>query len=114
VNVPWNLALCIVVGAFLMCSRLALGTEAPLAHSDHLIGALLITIAVTAFAEIARPVRFLNVILGAGLMAAPLLLDGGSAVGSAIVAALGLVVIAVSIPRGRIRYAYGTANRKLI
>src|SRR3546814_8652098 len=64
VTIPWTLAVSVLIGAFLMFSRLVLGTEPPLADSDHLVGALVITVAVIAMAEVARPLRFLNVAFG--------------------------------------------------
>jgi hypothetical protein len=45
-----------------------------IANSDHLVGALIITVAVCAMAEVARPLRFLNVAFGFWLIAAPWLL----------------------------------------
>jgi hypothetical protein len=47
-----------------MFSRLVFGTAGTLADSDHLSGALVLTVAVIALAEVARPLRFLNLALG--------------------------------------------------
>jgi hypothetical protein len=44
-----------------MFSRTIFGTIGAIANSDHLVGALIITIAVCAMAEVARPLPFLNV-----------------------------------------------------
>ncbi len=54
-----------------MFSRAIFGTEGLMADNDHLIGAMVITIAVCATAEVARPLRFLNILLGLWLVAAP-------------------------------------------
>jgi hypothetical protein len=43
-----------------MFSRLVFGSIPPLANSDHLVGALVITVAVIAMAEVGRALRFLN------------------------------------------------------
>jgi hypothetical protein len=61
-----------------MCTRLIFDMQGLQANSDHLIGSLVITIAITALAESARPARFLNIVLAIPLMAAPWILDGGS------------------------------------
>jgi hypothetical protein len=101
VTVPWTLAASCVVGAWLMVSRLVFGTWGATANSDHLTGAMIITIAVCAMAEVARPLRFLNLPFGLWLIVAPSLFSGAS-LGSAlndIVA--GLIVIGLSVPRGR-------------
>jgi hypothetical protein len=64
VTVPWTLLASCGVGAWLMVSRLAFGTAGAMANSDHLVGALVITVAVCAMAEVARPLRFINVLFG--------------------------------------------------
>ncbi|HEX2140004.1 MAG TPA: vitamin K epoxide reductase family protein [Woeseiaceae bacterium] len=114
VNLPWNLVLSIAIGAWLMCTRLVFGTEEPLASSDHIIGALVITVSVTALAEMARPLRFLNVLFGLALIGAPWLLDGGSLLADWAGVLAGLALIALAIPRGTIANNYGTWNRFLV
>ena len=84
-----------------MLTRLVFGTEGAMANSDHLMGALTITVAIIATAEVARALRFLNMAFGAWLIAAPFLLEGAAAVATAAGVALGAVLIALSFPRGR-------------
>ena len=114
VNVPWNLAVCIVIGVFLMCTRLVLGAEPPMAHADHLIGALVLAISVTALAEVARPVRFLNMLLGACLVGAPWLFGAGFGASLIIDTVLGLALILLCLPRGRIGNRYGDITPDLV
>jgi nucleoside-diphosphate-sugar epimerase/uncharacterized membrane protein len=114
VNLPWNLVASIAIGIWLMCTRLIFGTAEPMAHSDHLIGALVITVSVTALAEMARPLRFLNVLFGIALMGAPWMLDGASELADWAGVLAGLALIALSIPRGRISNHYGSWNRFLV
>ena len=114
VNVPWNLAASAAIGAFLMLTRLTVGSEPPMAHGDHLIGALVVTVSVTAFAEIARPLRFLNALLGAALIATPFMLDGGGSASTVTNLIAGLALIALAWPRGRVRNSYGELDRYLL
>lgn len=115
VNYPWQLSTVIVIGLALMATRLLFGTEGALADSDHVAGCLVITVAVTALAEIARPVRFLNVAIGGWLVAAPFLLDGGGTWGSAFGVAAGLALIALSLPRGKLSGEhYGGWDRAIL
>jgi hypothetical protein len=90
-----------VLGAWLMFSRMVFGTEGVIADSDHLVGALIITVAVCAMAEVARPLRFINMLFGIWLMSAPWLLAGATvgATGNDMIA--GLLAIGLSLPRGR-------------
>lgn len=113
VNLPWNLVLSIAIGIWLMCTRLVFGTAEPMAFSDHLIGAIVVTVSVTALAELARPVRFINVLLGIALMGAPWMLDGGSPLADWAGVLAGIALVALSIPRGRISHSYGSWDRLL-
>ena len=58
---------------------MTLGAEGPLYFSDHVVGCLVITIAVTALAEVTRAVRFFNVPLGLWVAVSPFLLAGATA-----------------------------------
>ena len=99
---PWPLLASAGLGIWLMFSRLIFDTSGTLADSDHLMGALILTIAVIALAEVARPLRFLNILIGLWLIASPFVLEGAaSALGTINDIACGLIVIGLSIPRGR-------------
>jgi hypothetical protein len=90
-----------------------LGSEGGMANADHLIGALVLTVTVSALAEVARPLRFLNMALGAALLVTPFAYGAGW---PATVASLmcGVALIALSIRRGRIENRYGAWSRLLV
>jgi len=112
VNLPWTLAASAVLGATLMFTRLTFGTEPPMAHSDHLVGALILTVAVMAMAEVGRLLRFINVGLGLWLVVAPWVLDGASPIASIAGVFIGIAVIVLSLPRGkRSAEHYGSWDR---
>ncbi|HEX6266076.1 MAG TPA: vitamin K epoxide reductase family protein [Burkholderiales bacterium] len=110
VNLPWNLAASMLIGGWLMFTRLALGATGAMANADHLIGALVITVSAIACAEVARPLRFLNILLGGALLVTPF------AFGGALVPSLlcGLALVLLSLRRGRIDGRYGSWNRYLV
>jgi uncharacterized membrane protein len=114
VNLPWSLALSAALGIGLMCTRLLFDTAGAQADSDHLLGALIVTVSVTAMGEAARPARFVNILLAVALMFAPFMFDGGSLVADAAGVAVGILLIALSIPRGRIDNTYGTWSKYLV
>ncbi|MFZ2169237.1 MAG: NAD-dependent epimerase/dehydratase family protein [Methylococcaceae bacterium] len=114
VNLPWSLVFSVAIGVWLMCTRLIFATQGAQANSDHLIGALVITISITAFAESARPARFVNMLLAVPLMAAPWMLDGGSLGADWAGVLAGLLLILSSIPRGKIEHHYGNWSRYLV
>jgi nucleoside-diphosphate-sugar epimerase len=101
VNVPWTLVAAALLGGALMFTRLAFGTEPPMADSDHLVGALIVTVAVCAMAEVGRLLRFVNVAFGVWIAAAPWLLAGASLPASLADATAGIAVIGLSLPRGK-------------
>jgi nucleoside-diphosphate-sugar epimerase len=112
VSAPWTLNACVAIGVALMCTRLLFGSDGAMANSDHLVGSLVIVVAVSAWAEVARALRWLIVPLGAWLLVAPWWLDGagGSAAVTASVVA-GLALMALSVPRGAVRGHYGGWQR---
>lgn len=111
VNYPWTLIGCAIVGVWLMFTRITLGNEGAMANSDHLVGALAITFTFAAFAEVARPVRLINVIFGIWLLAAPWLLYGATFLGSTGSLIAGLLLIALSLPRGTLKQRYAGWDR---
>ena len=98
-TVPGTLIVSCAIGALLMLSRLWLGAQGQLANTDHLVGALTITVSVIAFAEVARPL-YASGLLGAWLALAPLMYGGGT-IATIVRVALGLALIGLCIPRGR-------------
>src|SRR3546814_12886113 len=104
-----------VLGAFLMCTPLILGTQPPLYFSDHILGCIVILVAVTAMAEVVRPVRFLNVIVGAGVAMAPFLFDGATLAGTIGDVVVGLALLGLSLPPGpRSMEHYGGRDRMCV
>ncbi|TFY97462.1 vitamin K epoxide reductase family protein [Ramlibacter rhizophilus] len=105
-GLPWSLAACIAIGAWLMFSRVALGADGMQANADHLVGALVITFAVTACAEVARPVRWVNAVLGIALVGSGIAWGETTAqLASSVIC--GLALVALSAPRGPVRERYG-------
>jgi nucleoside-diphosphate-sugar epimerase len=110
VNVPWNLGVCILIGIWLMFTRLTLGSEGSMANADHLIGALVVTFTAIACAEVARPVRFLNVGFGVALLITPFIYDA-TTVQSTASLFCGVALILLSVRRGAVKERYGAWNR---
>lgn len=107
VTLPWTLAVSAAIGIWLMCTRLTLGNEGTMANVDHIIGALVVTVSVTACAKVAHGVRWANLPLGAVLLVAPFLIDALSSTqmmaallaGAALIV-LNLLPIAAPAPAG--------------
>lgn len=107
VGLPWTLAASIAIGAWLMLTRLTLGAQGAQADADHLVGSLVITASVIACAEVARSVRWANALLGLALVVAGWVYGATMAqVASSV--ACGVALLALSVPRGRLRERYGS------
>ncbi len=107
----WNLLISAAFGVWLMFAPWMFQTTGRAADSDHLVGALIVTFAVIAMAEVGRTVRFINILFGAWLIIAPFLLSGFTT--NALVSDLiaGVLVILLSFRRGKIGGKYGSFER---
>ncbi|MDO6557708.1 NAD-dependent epimerase/dehydratase family protein [Paraglaciecola chathamensis] len=113
VTFPPSLVLCLPIGLWLMFTRMTLGAEGEMVNADHLIGALVITVVVIALAETGRAARFALIPLGAALFITPFVygVDGISIASSFICAAL---LIALSLPKGKMHNRYGLWDKAII
>ncbi len=114
VTAPWNLVVSAALGIWLMFAPAVFGATGRAADSDHLVGALIATVAVIVMAEVIRAGRFLNILLGAWIVAAPWFLSGATAGAKWNDVAVGLLLIALSIPRGKVREQYASWNRVIL
>lgn len=112
----WSLWLAAAIGVWLMCAPavFGIGIQEPAADSDHLVGALIIVVAVIALAEVARPARFLNVPLGVWLLVAPWFLDGATPASRASSAVMGAAIVLLSLPLGKLRDHYGSFDELML
>ena len=109
-TLPWSLVASMGVGVLLMLSPIVFGWGGGVSATNHIVGALALTVTVAALAPVARLARFLNALLGVVLLFAPLVAGAGlSAI--AFSALCGLALIALSVPRGAISGSYGDWDR---
>lgn len=101
------LTLSVLIGAWLLVSATLQGTEDAVAHIEDSIGPLIITVAVIAMAEVARPIRYINLLFGVILVVVPLFIDDLRYKHPEAFLA-GILLIGLSIPRGTRREQYGT------
>jgi uncharacterized membrane protein len=113
-NVPWTLLLSTALGVWLMAAPAVLGVSGRAADSNHLAGALVVTWAVIAFGEVARPVRLLNIPTGLWVAASPWLLSGATDTSRWADLLVGALLIVLSIRRGHVEEEFGGWNRFLI
>lgn len=107
-NTPPSLVLSVALGIWLMASPAVLGASGSSAHNSELAGAIVTTIAVIAMAEVTRAARFLNVVLGVWIALAAVILAGATAISKWNGAAIGLLIVVLSLRRGKVKNKYGT------
>lgn len=113
VSLPWNLAVAALIGLSLLFTRLFLDIDNNFANVHHVIGCLVLTVVSVGAAEVARPIRYLIVPLGAGLMVTPFLL-GASVTATLVSVILGAGLVIFSIRRGPVRERYGSWQKVII
>lgn len=114
IRVTWNLALSALVSIWLIATPWLLGVTGFAASTNHMIGALALSVTVTAFATVARAARFLNVILGLVLLFAPFFFETTDWLVFANAFVCGLLLIVLAIPRGPVRQKYGSWERFIV
>ena len=111
VALPWNLLVSVALGLWLMASPTVFGSVGRAAHSDHVIGALVVTVAMVALADVGRAARFVNVVFGAWFIVAPWLLSGETTAAAWNDVAVGVALVLLSLPRGPVGERYGGWQR---
>ena len=110
ITVPWNLLVSAALGAWLMAAPTVFQTQGQTAHSDHILGALVVTVAIVAFAEVTRAARFINIALALGIIVLPWLFGGATLPSGINDLIIGVLIIALSIPPGKIKNTYNNWN----
>ncbi len=111
ISLPWFIIVQAIIGVWLMARPNILPFNIESANCDHWMGAIIVTLAAVATAEVTRTVRFVNVIAGVIVLILTLIFSSGSSVIliSGIVSAVLLII--VSIPKGVIVERYASWNR---
>lgn len=107
VTIPWNLVLTALFGVWLMFANEVLGLSGILAKNSDVVGALLIVFSITAWAEVIRAGRFLNMPVALWFGIAPWILSGGTTFDRWHSGVIAIIVIVLSFFRGKIKEKYG-------
>lgn len=109
----WALWLSAVLGVWLMFSPAVwhVRMQSPAANGSYVVGALIAVVAVIALAEVGRPARYINIALGGWLMMGSWFLAGAGLMAQFNSAVVGLAVILLSLPLGKLRDHYGSFDK---
>ncbi len=111
VSLPWLIIVQIIIGVWLMARPNILPFNIESANCDHWMGAIIVTIAAVAAAEVTRIARFLNVIAGVMVLILTLVFSSESTPILISGIASAVLLIIASIPRGVIVERYASWNR---
>lgn len=111
ISFPWHILVQAMIGAWLMARPDILPFDTKSANCDHIMGAMIVTVAAIALAEVTRTIRFLNLIAGAILMLLAFVFAKGSTAVMMSDLASGVLLILVSIPKGAIVERYASWDR---
>jgi len=111
---PPTLLASAALGVWTMFAPAVLGATGAVADSEHVIGAVALTVAAIAMAEPTRALRLVNVLLGAWIALAPFLLDGAGHAGRWNGVVIGAALAALSLWRGSVRERYGSWDRFVV
>lgn len=114
VTFPWTLWTSMAIGMLLMATPLLFGTRGAAADSDHVAGALVVTFSIMAWAEVARPLRYANALLGGWMALAPWYVEGFSPPAAAATAVAGIVLVLLAFPKGAVEGHYAQWDARIV
>lgn len=111
-TVPWSLAVTTLLGIWLLLAPAAFGVSIRSGAADaaHIGGAVVIVASVVAFAEVVRAVRWVNLLVAPGIIAAVVFTSSDAGYATAMVIT-GLLVAMLSLPTGDVQDSYGRWDR---
>lgn len=108
---PWNLVAIAVLGIWIMLSPAVIGFSGSIADSNHFVGAIIVTFSIISMSEVARTLRFIHILFGLWIIAAPWIFgtEASQAIWNGIIA--GILIIALSFPKGKVEESRGGFDR---
>jgi uncharacterized membrane protein len=103
----WSLFISAIVGVWLMISSSIFATDSLVASNNTVFGALTVATSIITMAEVVRKARFLNLLFGIWIIIMPWILSGKTYGNQWSNLLAGILLIILSIPRGKILYQYG-------
>lgn len=110
-KIPMGIVGSILASVGLMFVPEIFEVEKPASNLIYFATSLIITFAIIAWAEVARPLRMLNIILSGVLIVGIWLLQGSTTEVRLLVSAISTLIIALSFPRGKFRHHFGNYDR---
>ena len=110
----WPHALSALLGIWLMAAPAVLGYGGLAENNDHIVGPLVASFGITAWWQITRGLRWMNVLLGAWLLVSPWVLryDQAAPLINSLLA--GALIAGLSLIQGKLSKPFGGGWRVLL
>lgn len=109
VTLPWNLLITALLGAWLLFANQIFGYSGIVSKNTDVMGALTVVCSIIAWAEVARPLRLVNILLMIWFIIASFILPGANTTTMIHGSIVGGIIILLSIWKGwKIKERYGT------
>lgn len=106
-----HLYICTMLAIWLMFAPTVLGVEGLASSSTYIVAALVATFSIISMSEVARITRLINIPLGIWLALSGWMLSGMNDVARWNSFIVGILLIVLSLPRGKIRQVYGPSDK---
>ncbi|MBJ7449978.1 MAG: SPW repeat protein [Parachlamydiales bacterium] len=125
-SIPWTLIISLLIGVWMLCVPSVFNVVQNIADTCYIVGALTVVVSIISMAEVVRTFRFVNILFGIWIIISPLVMPLPECMQDVIPVAAhcksylwngiicGLLLILLSIPRGRIKERYGTWNSWIV
>lgn len=110
----WNLVFATAIGIGFMFSPAAFSIQGSLANSLTTIGALVVTFSIIAMAEVGRVIRFINFPFALWLIVSAFIAKNISTGIVVTIIAAAVVLVLVSLPKGKVTEKYGTFDKYIV
>jgi hypothetical protein len=111
---PWTLSLAMLVSIAIMFIPTLFSSIKPMSNVEYIVGALAITVTVSALAEPCRALRLVNLLIAPALILAALLIPGATTASLIADVVLAVLLCALSIPKGKIYEDYGNWQKFIV
>ena len=115
-SAPWTLIVAAILGVAIVAwpDNTGVAIQAPIANVNHLCGALIVVVSVICMGEVVRAGRYINILPALGLIVAPWFISDADTSIKIVDAIAGVVIAALSVPRGKIKEQYGLWNKYVV
>jgi len=110
-NIPISLVASLILSTSLMFSPAFFSMEKSISNLIYFSSALLFTFGMIAISEIARPVRYLNILISMVLAISIWFSDGMGFEANVVVTLISLCITALSLPKGKFRHHFGSYDK---